>query len=170
MRGIHTINRFVAAQIVLDAKSATLAIRKKSYYFAGMNVTQLWILIALGRRPGHAYGLSGRIAGLSYMDFLPSPGRVYAGMLALRSRGLIRDVWCDFPTSSPNLRRVFTITDTGWQAVRNERRRLLQLSRTVDELILRQAQLEGSQIQLLGGGLRQGFRPPSGPSPVQSPK
>ncbi|HEY6736515.1 MAG TPA: hypothetical protein VI322_02250 [Candidatus Saccharimonadia bacterium] len=117
-----------------------------------LNITEIWILIVLGNKPGHIYGLAGRIAGASLMQFQPSVPRVAAAVKQLNRRGLVVSLRSEETIASPRAwRDVYDITEAGWRRLRAESMAYGQLQNVIDGALTRRAmyQLNVRQAEAL---------------------
>ncbi len=88
-------------------------------------LVQPWILLSLAQSPAHGYELLSRLS-LYELD----PGGLYRTLRAMEEEGLIRSSW-DTAGSGP-ARRVYALTDVGWEHLRAW---AVHLKRLRDELV-----------------------------------
>jgi len=80
----------------------------------------LMILKVLSLEPMHGWGIMRRIQELSEEVFQVNQGSLYPALQRLKGKGWIRSEWR--VTEHRRRARYYTLTDTGWQALGEERR------------------------------------------------
>jgi PadR family transcriptional regulator PadR len=80
-------------------------------------------LLALSSGPKHGYALADHIRYDSEDRILVHPGSTYALLARLVAYGLARDSGTDANTASPHVRKMYELTDLGWQILEAEAKR-----------------------------------------------
>ncbi|HEY6737169.1 MAG TPA: PadR family transcriptional regulator [Candidatus Saccharimonadia bacterium] len=122
-----------------------------------LTFNELWVLMALGYEPCHAYGLSAKITHATLQGFAPTPSRVRRALGSLAKRGYVQEVWRENSLKTGHPRIMYHVTKRGWQCLEAERHAWARVAREVDLAVLRHAQLDEQVIELQGlVGLRLG--------------
>lgn len=101
-------------------------------------LTQAWILLALAHGPAHGYELLDRL-GPEPLD----PGFLYRTLRAMEEAQLVQSTW-DTSGTGP-ARRVYTLTDLGWDELRTWAVHLRRLRAQLDQFLEKYAQVEGGE-------------------------
>ena len=80
----------------------------------------LMILKVLSLEPMHGWGVMQRIRDLSDEVFQVNQGSLYPALQRLKGKGWIRSEWR--VTENRRRARYYTLTDTGWESLGEERR------------------------------------------------
>jgi poly-beta-hydroxybutyrate-responsive repressor len=99
-------------------------------------LAQPWILLALAQGPVHGYELLERLAEPDL-----DPGFLYRALRIMEEEGLVRSTW-DTTGRGP-ARRVYTLTEEGWEALRIWAVRLRRIRENLDRFLATYARLEG---------------------------
>ena len=94
------------------------------------------ILLALGRRPRHGYGIIAEVRERTNGAILIGTSSLYAAIRRLRASGLIAD--CDDQADEQSAgppRRYYRITQLGIEVARLEAERLRQAAQAADRLL-----------------------------------
>lgn len=81
---------------------------------------ELLILQVLSLEPIHGWGVIKRIGDLSQDVFRVNQGSLYPALQRLKKKGWIRSEWR--VTENSRRARYYTLTDTGWKQLGEERR------------------------------------------------
>ncbi|MEN3010142.1 MAG: helix-turn-helix transcriptional regulator [Candidatus Bipolaricaulaceae bacterium] len=101
-------------------------------------LAQPWILLSLAQGPAHGYELLARLAAHEL-----DPGALYRTLRSMEEEGLIRSFW-DTSGSGP-ARRVYALTDAGWDYLRAWAVFLRRLRDELDRFLGIYATLKGGE-------------------------
>jgi DNA-binding PadR family transcriptional regulator len=85
-----------------------------------LSIVSIWILIALSEKPGHVYGLQGRIYGASLSYASPNLSTIKSSVRSLMAGGLVEEVGMEPARASGHERKLFCITKSGLRALYHE--------------------------------------------------
>ncbi|MGB9757644.1 MAG: PadR family transcriptional regulator [Candidatus Bipolaricaulaceae bacterium] len=101
-------------------------------------LAQPWVLLALAQGPAHGYEILSRLS-----EHELDPGGLYRTLRAMEEEGLIRSSW-DTSGSGP-ARRVYTLTDAGWDYLQAWAVHLRRLRDELDRFLSAYETLKGGE-------------------------
>lgn len=100
---------------------------------------QPWILLLLAQSPSHGYELLEKLGSLGVRV---DPGALYRALRAWEEEGLVQSSW---ETASGPARRVYTLTDSGWEYLRAWAVHLRRLRDELDRFLGTYERLKGGE-------------------------
>lgn len=96
--------------------------------YVPMTETGFYILLCL-REPNHGYGIVQKVKELTDGEIVLAPGTMYGSLSKMEKDGIIRFV------REEEKRKLYVITDPGWEVLELEFHRIDRLYRNMKEMI-----------------------------------
>ena len=96
--------------------------------YVPMTETGFYILLCL-REPNHGYGIVQKVKELTDGEIVLAPGTMYGSLSKMEKDGIIQFV------KEEEKRKLYVITDLGWEVLKQEFHRIDRLYRNMKEMI-----------------------------------